>query len=49
MIQINFFDAQSGKLLWAATIQTSNPGNAVSVSKKLATIVVHSLIKEGLI
>jgi hypothetical protein len=48
-IQVNLFDAQSNKLLWAATIQTSNPGNAVSVSKELARIVANSLIKEGLI
>ena len=47
MIQVNFFDVQSGKLLWAATIRTSDPGNTISVSKKLASIVVHSLIKEG--
>jgi hypothetical protein len=48
-IQVNLFDAQKSKLLWAATVQTSEPGNAVSVSKELAGIVVSSLIKEGLI
>ena len=48
-IQVNLFDAQSNKLLWAATVQTSDPGNVVSVSKELASIVVNSLFKEGLI
>ena len=48
-IQIDLFDAQIGKLLWADTVQTSDPGNPVSVSKDLATIVAHSLIMEGLI
>lgn len=43
-IQVNLFDEQKGKLLWAATIQTSEPGNSVSVSKELAGIVVSSLI-----
>lgn len=48
-IQVSLFDAQSRKLLWAATIETSDPGNVVSVSKDLADIVVSSLIEEGLI
>jgi len=48
-IQVNLFDAQSGKLLRAATIQTSEPDNAVSVSKELSTIVINSFIREGLI
>jgi hypothetical protein len=48
-IQVNLFDAQSGKLLRAAAIQTSEPDNAVSVSKELSTIVVNSLFGEGLI
>lgn len=48
-IQVNLFDAQSGKLLWAATIKTSEPGNTVSVSKELAAIVVRTLSREGLI
>jgi hypothetical protein len=48
-IHVNFFDGHSGKLLWAATIRTSEPGNRVSVSKALTTIVVNSLFREGLI
>jgi hypothetical protein len=47
-IQIDLFDAQRGKLLWADTVQTSDPGNSVSVSKDLATIMAHSLILECL-
>lgn len=48
-IQVSLFDSKSRKLLWAATIKTSEPGNVVSVSKDMAEIVVSSLIKEGLI
>jgi hypothetical protein len=48
-IQVNLFDAGSGSLLWAATIQTSEPGNFISVSKELAAIVVRSLGEERLI
>ena len=48
-IQVNLFDTGGGSLLWAATIQTSEPGNVISVSKELAAIVVRSLGKEGLI
>lgn len=48
-IQVNLFDSRNGKLLWAATIQTSEPGNIVSVSKDLADIVVRSLVRESLV
>jgi hypothetical protein len=48
-IQVNLFDTGSGNLFWAATIQTSEPGNVISVSKELAAIVIRSLGKEGLI
>ncbi len=48
-IQANLFDTRSGKLLWAATISTSEPRNIVSVSKDLAAIIVRSLVAEGLI
>ncbi|RII29007.1 MAG: DUF4136 domain-containing protein [Geobacter sp.] len=48
-IQTSLFDTRNGKLLWAATIQTSEPGNVISVSKDMAGIVVQSLIKEGMI
>lgn len=48
-ILVSLFDGASGKLLWAATIQTSEPGQALSVSKDLARIVVDSLLQNGLI
>ena len=48
-IQINLFDSKEGKLIWAATVQTSEPGNFVAVSKDIATIIVRSLKKGGLI
>jgi hypothetical protein len=48
-IQVNLFDVQSGKLQSATTIQTAEPENVPSVSKELSTIVINSLINEGLI
>ncbi len=48
-IQVNLFDARSGKLLWAAAVESSEPGNTVTVSKDMAHIIVQSLDKEGLI
>lgn len=48
-MQVNVFDAASGKLLWAATVETNEPENAVSVAKDLGQIVVNSLIKDGFI
>jgi hypothetical protein len=48
-IQANLFDVASGKLSWAATLQSSEPGNVTSVSKDLARLVIEKLIKEGLI
>lgn len=46
-MQVNLFDAASGKLLWAATLESSEPEKVVSVGKDLAEIVVKSLAKEG--
>lgn len=48
-MQVNLFDAASRKLLWAATLETSEPENVTSVGKDLARIVVESLVKAGLI
>ena len=48
-IQANLFDVASGKLIWAATLQSTEPGNITSVSKDLARLVIEKLIKEGLI
>lgn len=48
-MQANLFDAASGKLMWAASIETSEPGRVVTVSKEAARIIVQALMKEGLI
>ena len=48
-IQVNLFEASSGKLLWAATFTSSEPEKVISVSQDLARLVVESLVKEGLI
>lgn len=48
-MQVNLFDTTSGKLLWAATVESSEPENVVSVAKDLARLVIDSLVKEGLI
>lgn len=48
-MQVNLFDALSGKLLWAATFTSSEPEKVISVGKDLARIVVESLVKEGFI
>jgi predicted phage gp36 major capsid-like protein len=48
-MQVNLFDAASGKLLWAATLESSEPEKVLSVGKDLARKVVESLAKEGLI
>lgn len=48
-IQVNFFGTATGKLLWAATVSSSEPENIVSVAKDLAEMIAKSLLKEGLI
>jgi hypothetical protein len=48
-VHVKFFDGKTGKLLWTATIRTSEPNKTNSVGKDLSTIVVNSLFKEGLI
>ena len=48
-MQVNLFDAGSGKLLWAGTVESSEPENVTAVGRDLARIVVKSLAKEGLI
>jgi len=48
-MQVNLFDALSGKLLWAATFTSSEPEKVISVGKDLARMVVESLVKEGFI
>jgi hypothetical protein len=48
-MQVNLFDAASGKLLWAATLSSDEPENVVSVGKDLSRLVVEALAKQGLI
>lgn len=48
-MQVNLFDAATGKLLWAATLQSDEPEKVVPVGKDLARIVAESLAKAGLI
>ena len=48
-MQVNLFDASSGKLLWAATLKSDEPEQVTTVGKDLAQKVIDSLAKEGLI
>ncbi|HEY3423729.1 MAG TPA: DUF4136 domain-containing protein [Negativicutes bacterium] len=48
-IMVSLFDGKSGNLLWAASIQTEEPEQVVSVSKDLARIVIEGLMKKGFI
>jgi hypothetical protein len=48
-MQVNLFDAASGKLLWAGTFESNEPEKVISVSKDIAREVVQALVKEGLI
>ena len=48
-MQVNLFDASSGKLIWAATLRSSEPENVTAVGQDLARKVVKSLAKQGLI
>ncbi|WP_243372470.1 DUF4136 domain-containing protein [Geotalea sp. SG265] len=48
-IQVHLFDTASGKLVWAATFESTEPGNAVSVSKDLAGDIIDSLSRDGML
>lgn len=48
-LQVNLFDAQSGKLQWACNVKTSEPGDIVTVAKELTRIIVQKLTEEGFI
>ncbi|RNC71348.1 MAG: DUF4136 domain-containing protein [Desulfuromonadales bacterium] len=48
-IQANLFDAASGRLLWAVTMETTDPRRDLGASKELARIITYGLMKEGLI
>ncbi|TGU72510.1 DUF4136 domain-containing protein [Geomonas terrae] len=46
-MQVNLFDARSDKLLWAGTIEATEPEKVTRVGKELASKVVKALRKEG--
>jgi len=48
-MQANLFDSASGKLAWAISMETTEPGKVLSVSRDMAHIIIQSLVKEGLI
>ena len=48
-MQVNLFDATTGKLLWAGTFKSSESDKVTTVGKDLARKVVGTLAKEGLI
>ncbi len=48
-IQVNLFEARTDSLIWAANLQTSEPGKIVTLGKDLARLVVQALVKAGLI
>ncbi len=48
-IQVNLLEARTDSLIWAANLQTSEPGKVVTVSKDLARLVAQALAKAGLI
>lgn len=48
-MQVNLFDAASDKLIWAATIESTDPQKVTTVGQDLAHKVVKRLAKEGLI
>lgn len=48
-MQVNLFDAGSDKLIWAATVESTDPNRVTTVGQDLARKVVKKLAKEGLI
>ena len=48
-MQVNLFDAATGKLVWAATVESSEPEKVTQVGQDLARAVVKQLSRQGLI
>ncbi|GFO59976.1 hypothetical protein GMST_23010 [Geomonas silvestris] len=48
-MQVNIFDTVTGKLIWAATVTSSEPGNVISVAKDVGNMVYEALAKEQLL
>ncbi|SNB46786.1 DUF4136 domain-containing protein [Geobacter sp. DSM 9736] len=47
-MQANLFDAASGYLVWAGTMETMEPGRVVKIAKDMGKIISESLTREGL-
>jgi len=45
----NFYDVESGKLLWSAQTETSNPGDLKETTKDFAKVLVDNLLAEKII
>jgi hypothetical protein len=48
-MQANLFDVASGRLTWAISMETTEPGRVLPVSRDVARIISESLKKQGLI
>lgn len=48
-LQANLFDVANRKLVWAASLETSEPGKVLAISREVARLVIQSLVKQGLI
>lgn len=48
-MQVNVFDTATGKLIWAATVTSSEPENVIGVARDLGTMVYEALAKEKLL
>ena len=48
-MQVNLFDAGSDRLIWAGTLQSSEPENVTKVGQDLARKVVKALVRDGVI
>ena len=48
-LQANLFDVANRKLVWAGSLETSEPGKVLAVSREVARLVIQSLVKQGLI
>jgi len=48
-MQVNIFETATGKLVWAATVTSSEPENVISVAKDLGEMVYKALAKEKLL
>ncbi|MFV2055587.1 MAG: hypothetical protein ACC707_03925 [Thiohalomonadales bacterium] len=47
-LEINLYDAKTGKIVWAITTETISPDNVNKEIDKLASIIIGDLTKQGL-